>query len=572
VSEDPVDVAPDFEAIFRSLPARCLILDPSWNIVAATDLYLESTMTVRDEIVGRHVFDVFPDNPDDPASNSGQTMRASLMRVAAGRVTDQMALARHDVRRPDGEFEERYWSPANIPVIADDGSLQFILHQVENVTAFVKLSHADTAEVRAPSGNDLERLAGEIVQRRTEVAEASRHLKETNVALEVELEQARRVESLGQLAGGVAHDFNNLLGVIMNYAAFVREVLANATDGPDATQWESARRDIAQIERASERAAQLVRQLLLFARREMVQPRRLNVNEIVADIEALLTRTIGEDIELHTDLDPELWIVSVDPGHVEQVLVNLAVNARAAMPNGGTLRIVTRNETVAEEQLDAHPGLEPGRYVRISVSDNGTGMDQAVKDHAFDPFFTTQAAGEGSGLGLATVRGIVTQARGHTSISSEVGFGTMVSALLPAVDGEAVSSRSAPIRVAEGGHEGILVVEDDEAMRELTRRILVRGGYAVHTAATAGEACALMSEHGGDVDLLLTDVVMPQIAGSELAEKLRSSNPDLLVLFMSGHARPALSARGVTDDGIELVQKPFSEPALLARIREVLDR
>src|SRR5260221_8180081 len=414
-------------------------------------------------------------------------------------------------------------------------------------------------------------MLSEIVERRTEVAAASRHLKETNAALEAQLEQARRLESLGQLAGGVAHDFNNLLGVILNDAACVGEAITAAAQGPDAARWEGVQRDVQQIELASERAVSLTRQLLMFARREVVQPQIVNVNAVVSDVEQLLRRTIGEDIELHTTLEADLWTVSVDPGQLQQLLMNLAVNARDAMSNGGTLSIDTRNETVDAEYAAWHPELAPGSYVRLRVSDTGTGMAPAIVERAFDPFFTTKPVGEGSGLGLATAHGIVAQAGGHVHIYSEVGIGTTITALLPVTNGTAMDLRSGPDVAVVGGNEMVLVVEDEDAIREITRRILARNGYRVLTAASGTEGLAIATQYGHDIDLLLTDVIMPQMPGKELAEKMRADRPDLHVLYMSGYAQPMLASRGTLDEGVELIEKPFSAPTLLARIRAVLD-
>ncbi|MEX5633419.1 hybrid sensor histidine kinase/response regulator [Parafrankia sp. FMc2] len=388
--------------------------------------------------------------------------------------------------------------------------------------------------------------------------------------LEVQLHQSQRLESLGQLAGGVAHDFNNLLAVIINYTAFVGEVVGDAAK-LQGGRWESARRDIEQVQRAADRAAQLTHQLLAFGRREVVQPRPLDLNEIVHDMEQLLRRTLGEHVELHTYADPELWPALADVGQIEQVLVNLAVNARDAMTGGGTLTIDTSNVRVDQDTAALKPGLRPGRYVHLRVSDSGTGMYPEVMARAFEPFFTTKAKGEGSGLGLATVYGIITQAGGHVEIISTVNVGTTVSALLPAIEGEVPLAEELPASGELFGRETIMVVEDEPAMRELTRRILARNGYQVVIARSGPEAISLASTTRDEIHLLLTDVVMPQVLGREVAERISRRRPQLRVLYMSGYAYPILAQNGTLEPGLALLTKPFSERVLLSKVREVLD-
>ncbi|CAO5237048.1 PAS domain S-box protein [Frankia sp. AgKG'84/4] len=388
--------------------------------------------------------------------------------------------------------------------------------------------------------------------------------------IEAQLHQSQRLESLGQLAGGVAHDFNNLLGVIINYTAFVAEVVANAAE-QDVDAWEPARRDIEQVQRAAERATQLTHQLLAFGRREVVQPRVLNLAEVVRDIEAMLRRTLGEHVELIAQRDADPWPVLADAGQIEQVLVNLAVNARDAMPGGGRLTIETSNILIHEEFATKRPGLSAGRHVNLRISDSGSGMTAATLSRAFEPFFTTKAKGEGSGLGLATVYGIITQAGGHAEICSDVGLGTTVSILLPAVDSVAVTPEPTSDARALTGTETILVVEDERAMREVTRRLLARNGYRVLAAADGHHASELASAHPGEIQLLLTDVVMPQVLGRTVAERIQRQRPGIRVLYMSGYAYPVLAHNGTLDPDVILLGKPFSEQMLLTKVREVLD-
>ncbi len=409
-----------------------------------------------------------------------------------------------------------------------------------------------------------ERLAIEAERERARM-EAERKRFETR------LQQSQRLEILGQLAGGVAHDFNNLLAVILNYAAFVNEeVSAAAADGDSGGRWEAVRGDVSQIELAAERAARLTRQLLAFARREVVSEQVINLNHIITDLEQLLRRTIGEHLELVTVLAPDLWPILADSGQMEQVLVNLAVNGRDAMPGGGTLTIETDNLVVDDNHLDGRPDLSVGRYVRVQVSDTGTGMTKEVRERAFEPFYTTKAKGEGSGLGLATVYGVVSQAGGYAQIYSEPGTGTTFAALLPVTDALPASVGVADEDQHVAAGRTVLVVEDEDAMREVTRRILVRNGYRVVAAASGPEAIEMMETDSEDVDLLLTDVVMPQMLGKEVADRITALRPDVRVLFMSGYAQPVLGAKGTLEPGVRLVQKPFSETVLLAKVRDVL--
>jgi PAS domain S-box-containing protein len=390
--------------------------------------------------------------------------------------------------------------------------------------------------------------------------------------LEAQLQQSQRLESLGQLAGGVAHDFNNLLAVMLNYTSFVAEEIAKVDEAEDGERWSSVRHDLNQVVRAGERATELTHQLLAFGRREVVRPQLLDLNTVVAEVEQLLRRTIGEHIRLHTWLAADLWPVLADAGQLGQVLVNLAVNARDAMPDGGTLTIDTANVVVDEAGASVRPGLVAGRQVQLRVADTGTGMSAEVAQRVFEPFFTTKPKGEGSGLGLATVYGIITQAGGHIEIQSVPGAGTTFTTLLPVSAATPAVVVEEPVRLplSQGG-ETVLVVEDEDALREVTRRILTRNGYRVLTAASGPEAIKIAEHSSEDIHLLLTDVIMPHMLGKELAMRVSETCPGVRVLYMSGYAQPVLASQGTLDPGVTLVEKPFSEHTLLDRVRAVLD-
>jgi hypothetical protein len=385
------------------------------------------------------------------------------------------------------------------------------------------------------------------------------------------LQQAQRLENLGQLAGGIAHDFNNLLAVIINYVTFVSEELDVATDSDWAQRWETARGDVGQIKLAAERAARLTHQLLAFARREVVRPQVLDLDQVISAVKEMLVRTLGEHVELIFLPGGGLCPVMADPGQLEQVLVNLAVNARDAMPGGGTLTIDTSNITVDDETIAGGSKAQLGRNVRLRVSDSGTGMPADVAAHAFEPFFTTKPEGAGTGLGLATVYGIIAQAGGHIQIYSEPGAGTTFSIVLPVTaEAAAVMPDHVPYQRSPKG-ETILVVEDEDALREVARRIFARNGYHVLTASNGPEAIELARGFQGDIHLLVTDVIMPQMLGKEVSEKIRAIKPDIEVLFMSGYARRVLTSQGMLEPNVALVEKPFSEVDLMDMAAQVLN-
>jgi PAS domain S-box-containing protein len=414
---------------------------------------------------------------------------------------------------------------------------------------------AERAQARATEDGFQDRIDAERAQSQSD--------RDT---LRGQLQQGQRLEVLGQLASGVAHDFNNLLAVILNKAAFVAEELAA---GPR-SDWESAGRDVAQIQQAAERVTTLTHQLLAFARREVVQPRVLDLNQVVTEVKEVLHRTLGEDVVLQTDMAENLWPVLADPGQIEQVLVNLAVNARDAMSGGGMLSIDTANAVVEADDVPGSP-TRTGRYVRLRVSDTGTGMSAEVADHAFEPFFTTKADGTGTGLGLATVYGIVAQAEASIALHTQPGVGTTFDILIPATDEAAVPIQEPTVHHRTPTGEMVLVVEDEESLREVTGRIFTRGGYQVITAAGGQEAIALAAEYDGDIHLLVTDVVMPKMLGRQVAERIREVRPEIQVLYMSGYAQPVLAAQGRLDTGVDLIEKPFSAASLIEKAGQVLD-
>jgi PAS domain S-box-containing protein len=389
--------------------------------------------------------------------------------------------------------------------------------------------------------------------------------------LERQINQSQRLESLGQLAGGVAHDFNNLIGVFMNFALFAKEKVLASGSGKSDPDLQLAVRDIDRAVRAGESAARLTHQLLAFARREVIRPQSLNVNAVVGELEPLLRRTLGEHIEFITSLDRALWPALMDPGQLEQVLTNLAINARDAMPKGGRLAIDCENIDVDPTYAAGRPGLKPGRYVRIRVTDTGSGMDAATLQRVFEPFFTTKPKGQGTGLGLATVYGIVKQAGGDISIYSEVGVGTRVHVLLPASDVAPMRSRAAEAQPSRKVSGTILVVEDADDLREVTERILAKNGYQVISAANGPAALEAAKNYAGTIDLLLTDVVMPRMQGNELAVRFAALRPGVRVLYMSGYAEPILGDNGTLEEGVLLLEKPFTEPVLLAMVNHALD-
>jgi signal transduction histidine kinase/ActR/RegA family two-component response regulator len=402
------------------------------------------------------------------------------------------------------------------------------------------------------------RLMGDVVRADAERAAAQGRLR-----------QAERMESLGQLVGGVAHDFNNLLNVIGGFSDMVAEEIAGLA--VQDARLGSVLDDVEQVRGAAQRAARLTRQLLIFARSDVVHPEVLSLNDIIAGLEQLLRRTLGEHISLTVTPADGLWPVKADAGQLEQVLVNLAVNARDAMPGGGKLTIDTANITVDEAYAQGRPGLEPGRYARLRVSDTGAGMPPEVVARVFEPFFTTKPAGKGTGLGLATFYGIITGAGGYPQIYSELGFGTTITGLLPASSEKAATAAAPPSVAPRGRGETILLVEDEASLRELAGRILTRNGYQVRVARTAMEAPGIAGDTGQPIDLLLTDVVMPEMLGNEVARQVRAVRPALPVLYMSGYAQPILDTHGAFANQIDLLEKPFTEATLLTCVRRAID-
>jgi PAS domain S-box-containing protein len=399
-------------------------------------------------------------------------------------------------------------------------------------------------------------------------------IQRTRDLLETRLHQSHRLESLGQLAGGVAHDFNNLLAAILNYVTFVSEGIGAEleTRPVDArVRLTAVLSDVAQIGVAAERAADLTHQLLSFARREVRNLEVLDINDIVGEVETLLRRTIGEHVALVTRGAPELKAVRADRGQIEQILLNLAVNARDAMPNGGTLSVATENFTVDEEYAALHPVVEAGSYVRLRVTDTGAGMDRETLDRAFEPFFSTKPKDKGTGLGLATVYGIVSQTAGLVEVNSVVGAGTSVTILLPTVVAAVTEPEPARQVTVHRAGETVLVVEDEEPVLDVASRILTLHGYHVLVARSGAEAFAVLDGHPGSIDLLLTDVVMPGITGEEVAARVSELRPAIRVLYMSGYPESVVASQGVVDQGIRLMSKPFKALELLDHVRAVLD-
>ncbi|MFQ5655476.1 MAG: response regulator, partial [Planctomycetota bacterium] len=384
------------------------------------------------------------------------------------------------------------------------------------------------------------------------------------VKLQEQLWQAQKFDAIGQLAGGIAHDFNNLLLAIIGYSDLLRSKLP-ADD--------QAQKDMDAIRKAAEQAASLTHQLLAFARRQVLQPRILDLSEVIGELQPMLRRLISEQIEIDFSLDPMLGAVRADPSQIGQVVVNLAVNARDAMPDGGRLRIETANIELGVDQA-RRLGIEPGRHVRTTVSDSGCGLEDLVKPYIFDPFFTTKKPGRGSGLGLSTVHGIVTQSNGAIDVKSNPGEGTSFHIYLPRVARapEAAEEQEKPgdDSQAAAASETVLLVEDQDAVRTLVRQVMSSAGYRLLEAGAGEEALEVAARFDDTIHLLLTDVVLPGMAGPDLARKLQVLQPTMRVLFMTGHAQEAKQREALSEIGDGLLQKPFPPNLLTKKVREIL--
>ena len=543
---------PDFRALFESAPGSYLVLTPDFKIVAVSNNYLNATMTKRQEILGRGLFEVFPENPADRDATGVANLTRSLERVLRNRLPDAMEVQKYDIRKPENEggtFEERHWSPINSPVLGPDGEVLYIIHRVEDVTEFIRLKEqgSEEHELAAALKTRTEQMEAEIYLRARQLAEANR----------------LRLESLGRMAGGIAHDFNNLLGVVLGYAKLLSEPI----------QGESPlKRGLAAIERAAESATALTRQLLAFSRQQVLEPRVVDPNQIISGIQGLVRRIIGDDIEFETKLDPGIGHVKVDPGQFEQVIMNLSMNARDAMVNGGKLSIETKNVELDEAYVSERPGVTPGRYVGIAVSDTGIGISRELQARIFEPFFTTKESGMGTGLGLATVYGIVRQSGGHISVYSEVGMGTSFRVYLPLVVDPLETVKAPTVMPHDGrGSETVVLVEDQPTLRELFVTMLVKNGYRVLPVSTPAHALELSKTHNEDLDVLMTDVVLPGMNGRALADEFARIHPETKVLFVSAFTELVISQKAKLPIGTSFLQKPFTHKDLTRKIRQILD-
>ena len=465
--------------------------------------------------------------------------------------------------RMDQAFDYRTVSMLVVPMLDHTGEVIGVVQVINKKrSAALRLDRPETAvrEARPFGPRDQELVTA--LSSLAAVAIKGRRLDEVRTHLEDQLRQSQKMEAVGRLAGGVAHDFNNLLMVIRGRSELL---LHHVKEG------EPLRRHIALIRETAERAVALTQQLLMFSRKGVLRPQVVDLNAVVTGMAAMLRRLIGEHIELAVCPGPELRRVLADPSQLEQVVMNLTVNARDAMPQGGRLTVETANTTLDEEFARTHTGARAGAYVMLTVSDTGVGMDAETRAHLFEPFFTTKGPGQGTGLGLAMVYGIVKQHRGYITVDSESGGGATFTIYLP--QSEAVLE-VAPLPTtgagSAGGSETVLLVEDEESVRDLVREMLKARGYTVLEARHGAEALLVADQHTGHIELLLTDVVMPQIGGRELARRLRRPRPDLRVLYMSGYLGDATPPEGL-EIGFQILAKPFTAEALASRMREVLD-
>jgi PAS domain S-box-containing protein len=674
--------APNFQSLFEAMPGLYLVLSPDLTIVAVNDFYCRATMTLRDQIVGRNIFDVFPDNPDDSGATGVANMRSSLARVLEFKRPDTMFYQKYDIRKPEsdgGGFEERYWDPLNTPVLDHNGEIVSIIHRVEDVTDLVRLRtdwsarektaleqdiaiddlnivHQKVADallisedrfrtladnlpgvvyrrlvspdghmrdiyvspgVRAMLGVDPEEfISGRSIlpdfihpddrERKLkalkeygarleplviEVRKISRpdgkirwwqiHTRPTQLengniqwdgialditdrkAAERQLQQAVKMEAVGQLTGGMAHDFNNLLTVILANTATLSEEVTDPQLQP-----------LAELAcKAAERGAELTRSLLAFSRRQPLEPRSVDVTKLIAGMDDLLKRSLGEQIEIRCVVAADLWPALADPVRLESAVLNLAINARDAMPGGGKLTIETANAEIDATCSAAHDAVMPGQYVVVSVSDSGAGMSPEIMARAFEPFFSTKDVGKGTGLGLSTIFGFVKQSNGHISVYSELGIGTTIRLYLPrAPDESIIDTQTVHVPRAEPrGMETILLVEDDELVRTHVEGLLRHLGYRT-VSAPNGVAALAMIERGDAFDVLFTDMVMPGgMSGRDLVEKAATLRPNLKVLYTSGYTENAALQNGHLDPGVQFLHKPYRRQELAQKLRALLD-
>jgi PAS domain S-box-containing protein len=504
-----------YRRLFEAARDGILILDANTGrIVDVNPFLMELTGYSRDEFLEKHLWEIGP-----------------FKDTAASRIAFAELQARKHVRYED------------LPLRTRDGreiDVEFVSH----------VYPVDSQDVIQCNIRDIT---------------ARKRAETERVKLEEQLRGAQRMEAIGLLAGGVAHDFNNLLSVILCCTEFAMERVR----GDDC-----AREELLEVKKAGERAVALTRQLLAFSRKQVLQPAVLNLNHIAARVEKMLHRILGEDIDYVQVLAPNLGAIRADPGQIEQVLMNLVVNARDAMPDGGKLTIETHNADLDEDYAARHVSVKPGPYIQLAVSDTGCGMDKKTQARIFEPFFTTKEKGKGTGLGLSTVYGIVKQSGGNIWVYSEPGQGTTFKIYLPrdlSSPLTATSSRLAAIAAPPTGTETILVVEDEEAILGIAKRILREAGYTVLTATNPSEALLTCDSHQGQVHLVLSDVVMPQMGGRVLAERLALDRPGIKVLYMSGYADEAIVHHGTLDPGTNFIAKPFSAAALNRKVRQVLD-
>ena len=504
-----------FRELYHDAPVGYLELDNEGRITSVNRTECEMMGYAPDEMLGQPLWTFVVD---------GETSRRQVLALLAGRLPSARDRERL-FRRKDG---------TTFPVLIEDRLLQNKEGKIVGIRA--------------------------ALQDITERKEA----EEKMVSLQEQLRQSQKMEAVGRLAGGIAHDFNNLLTVIQGHCEI--SLLQFQGNNP-------LREDIVEIKKAADRAGNLTRQLLAFSRRQIMEMKVIDLNALLRELEKMLRRVMGEDVELVTVLDEHLGKIKMDPGQMEQVVLNLAINARDAMPSGGKFILETTNVYLDEEYARSHIGVEAGPYVMLSATDTGSGMSLQVKERLFEPFFTTKEKGKGTGLGLSTVYGIIKQSSGNIWVYSEPGHGSTFKIYLPRVDEEAdnLSRRDDTVSMLYG-NETVLLVEDEPSVRGLAARVLRKQGYNVLEAVNGGEALQIADTYSGRIDLLLTDVVMPQIGGRELYDQLKPLRADLKVLFTSGYTETAIVQQGNLPPGVAFLQKPFSPIFLTHKVRELLDQ